>query len=542
MASSHFIVHVGGIEEVAPYHFNIQGSFFVLSGSDIKAPSSYNVYAITQDNNGEPSLVPLQNAGKDENSSLYVLDAKLSVEYVAFVDHIDLLSTSPVARKKEEIVIVDLTSDDEAINNDRAEPQKGSIVEVIDCDSPAVQTNTCIHQTSPPKFSIIKLTLDPNMRSPKLRKMVASSTWERVNEIPCRYNGNVVFELPTQANSKITSMEGIEQAIDGHVWTKPTTTNITFSATIQKSYCGGDFECLTLDDQCEEVVPRTNLSESRHASWLAGEGYKQKISLYDATVSDIGNTLLQQEKCMAYTEVQSTCLPRMPEVRVDNVTVTKRQKSASNVTKMEANSSHRPEYVIHNVPRQRKARKLSFGGSSQAHSAQSGEEEDPSTRRQAIELSGGQMASVRILFSDAFFLLLLAILLLQILLVSTALSNEEGNILIQIKESLLGSKGGLNTWNKDVIDPCGDWQGIVCQNGHVTGVTLSMQGLSGTLSKAIGSLQHLQLLIIQDNMISGHLPGELGNLSQLNTLKAQNNRFDGVIPSSLGNLGQLKTL
>ncbi|MCO5582343.1 hypothetical protein L7F22_036237 [Adiantum nelumboides] len=217
MASSHFIVHVGGIGESAPYHFNIQGNYFVLSGPDIKAPFSYNVYAITQDNNGETSLVPLQNADKDENSLLYVLDTKLSVEYIAFVDHNNLLSTSPLARKKKEIVIVDLTSDYEAINNDRVEPQKWSIEEVINCDFPGVKTNTGKHQMTPPKFSIIKLALDPNMRSPKLRKMVASSTWERVNEIPCRYNGNVVFELPVQANSKITSMEGMEQAIDGHV-------------------------------------------------------------------------------------------------------------------------------------------------------------------------------------------------------------------------------------------------------------------------------------------------------------------------------------
>ncbi|MCO5564994.1 hypothetical protein L7F22_018664 [Adiantum nelumboides] len=180
---------------------------------------------------------------------------------------------------------------------------------------------------------------------------------------------------------------------------------------------------LTLDAHSEEVVPRTNLSESRHASWLANEGYKQKISLYDAAVFDIGNTLLQQAKCMAYTEgkyigngpsitklrdkeasrqfhtpsptqnsrivndaIQSTCLPRMPKVRGDNVTVTKQQKSASNVIEVEANSSHRPEYVIHNVPRQRKARKLSFGGSSQAQSAQSREEEDPSIQKQAIEV------------------------------------------------------------------------------------------------------------------------------------------------------------
>ncbi|KAI5062426.1 hypothetical protein GOP47_0022965 [Adiantum capillus-veneris] len=153
------------------------------------------------------------------------------------------------------------------------------------------------------------------------------------------------------------------------------------------------------------------------------------------------------------------------------------------------------------------------------------------------------MASVRrMVLSDACYLQLLAILLLHFLLLSTTSSNEEGNLLIQVKDSLIDSRGALRSWNKDVVDPCLDWIGITCDNSQVTRVVLPMEGLSGTLSKAIGSLQQLQVLIIRDNMISGHLPRELGSLSQLNTLLAQNNRFDGVIPSSLGNLGQLKTL
>ncbi|KAI5054553.1 hypothetical protein GOP47_0030519, partial [Adiantum capillus-veneris] len=141
-----------------------------------------------------------------------------------------------------------------------------------------------------------------------------------------------------------------------------------------------------LDDYCIEVIPRTNLSESRHASWLAGEGHKPKISLYDATVSDIGNTLLQQSKRMAYTEgkyigigpsirkmrdkaasqqfhtptpsqssravndaIRGTDLPKVPEFFGDRVTTTRRRKTFGNVIGKEANSSHRPEYVTQNV-------------------------------------------------------------------------------------------------------------------------------------------------------------------------------------------------
>ena len=47
---------------------------------------------------------------------------------------------------------------------------------------------------------------------------------------------------------------------------------------------------------------QTNMAEMKHASWLAGEGFKSKIGLYDATISDLGNNLLQQSKRQAYLE------------------------------------------------------------------------------------------------------------------------------------------------------------------------------------------------------------------------------------------------
>lgn len=50
------------------------------------------------------------------------------------------------------------------------------------------------------------------------------------------------------------------------------------------------------------LVPRTNLSEAKHASWLAGEGYKNKISLYDACVSDLINAYFQCARQMAFME------------------------------------------------------------------------------------------------------------------------------------------------------------------------------------------------------------------------------------------------
>lgn len=152
------------------------------------------------------------------------------------------------------------------------------------------------------------------------------------------------------------------------------------------------------------------------------------------------------------------------------------------------------------------------------------------------------MSPTAMVRSDACYLQLHAILLLRFLLLSAALSSEEGNILIQVKQSLFDPRNELGSWNRDVVDPCSDWAGVLCSYNHITQVNLPSKGLSGNLNGAIGSLQYLQVLVIQDNMISGHLPSELGNLSQLSTFRAQNNHFDGVIPSSLGRLAQLKNL
>ena len=41
---------------------------------------------------------------------------------------------------------------------------------------------------------------------------------------------------------------------------------------------------LSQEDQAQ--TPRTNLAESMHGSWLAEEGYKEEITLYNACILD----------------------------------------------------------------------------------------------------------------------------------------------------------------------------------------------------------------------------------------------------------------
>ena len=60
------------------------------------------------------------------------------------------------------------------------------------------------------------------------------------------------------------------------------------------------FTYIVLSQEDQAHTPRTNLAESMHGSWLAGEGYKEKITLYDACISDMANALLQSAKQYAY--------------------------------------------------------------------------------------------------------------------------------------------------------------------------------------------------------------------------------------------------
>ena len=62
------------------------------------------------------------------------------------------------------------------------------------------------------------------------------------------------------------------------------------------------------------LVPQTNLSKAKHASWLVGEGYKHKISLYDACVSYLINAYFQCAHQMAFME--GKYLDRGPDLEI----------------------------------------------------------------------------------------------------------------------------------------------------------------------------------------------------------------------------------
>ena len=64
----------------------------------------------------------------------------------------------------------------------------------------------------------------------------------QVQELPITYDGNKIFELPP-AIGKQKRMEGMEQRYDGHLWSRPSQTNMAIDCTVRLSSCLGSLKC-----------------------------------------------------------------------------------------------------------------------------------------------------------------------------------------------------------------------------------------------------------------------------------------------------------
>ena len=93
----------------------------------------------------------------------------------------------------------------------------------------------------------------------------------------------------------------------------------------------------------------------------------------------------------------------------------------------------------------------------------------------------------------------------------------------------------------DTGTPC-SWDGVTCAGGHVSGLNLSDNRLSGSISPALSHLAELQRLDLSRNQLSGDLLPELGNLSNLRSLDLSRNRLSGYLLQGLADLSNLESL
>ena len=71
---------------------------------------------------------------------------------------------------------------------------------------------------------------------------------------------------------------------------------------------------------------------------------------------------------------------------------------------------------------------------------------------------------------------------------------------------------------------------------------LGRNWFSGSLPAGLGSLSNLTVLHLDNNQLSGEIPAGLGDLSNLTTLSLDNNQLSGEIPAELGDLSNLTLL
>ncbi|XP_026431951.1 leucine-rich repeat protein 2-like isoform X1 [Papaver somniferum] len=136
--------------------------------------------------------------------------------------------------------------------------------------------------------------------------------------------------------------------------------------------------------------------------------------------------------------------------------------------------------------------------------------------------------------------LVLCLVTLLFSFVSTISANSEGDILYGFRTRLSDPNNVLQSWDPTLVNPC-TWFHVTCDNNNlVIRLDLGNASLSGSLSRQLGQLQHLQYLELYNNKIYGKIPKELGNLKNLVSMDLYDNKLQGQIPKSLAKLKSLK--
>ena len=100
-----------------------------------------------------------------------------------------------------------------------------------------------------------------------------------------------------------------------------------------------------------------------------------------------------------------------------------------------------------------------------------------------------------------------------------------------------GGDNWTNNTNWLSGDPCSNsWYGVVCENGHVTGLYLQENRLEGPISASLDNLYEMDTLALYGNAISGSIPPEWSYIRTLVKLDIHENQFSGEIPQALGSL------
>ncbi|KAJ8898965.1 hypothetical protein K2173_008466 [Erythroxylum novogranatense] len=155
---------------------------------------------------------------------------------------------------------------------------------------------------------------------------------------------------------------------------------------------------------------------------------------------------------------------------------------------------------------------------------------------------------MRFLISTWFFLMpLLRILLgIDVALVSGQCLRDQQSLLMQLHDSIkidASESTKLVSWN--MSEDCCNWEGVSCdEEGHVTGLDLSNESISGGIENSSGlfGLSYLRILNLSGNNFNTTLPTGLANLTKLIHLNLSDAGFLNQIPIEISKMTSLVTL
>lgn len=163
-------------------------------------------------------------------------------------------------------------------------------------DDAKVQQEPVINIGATDKISIVEILQKLPTKNSLRIKFDLMGAIRQVDELPTRYDGNIMFELPYV--SAANRMVGLENKFDGHVWTDETTSNIScFIGTVRIRKCGGYLECTNV--LCEGL---TRSRETNKQHWI---GRLAKVCPAKQSVETYGS--LKCSFCSTPPTCQAVC-------------------------------------------------------------------------------------------------------------------------------------------------------------------------------------------------------------------------------------------
>jgi hypothetical protein len=124
--------------------------------------------------------------------------------------------------------------------------------------------------------------------------------------------------------------------------------------------------------------------------------------------------------------------------------------------------------------------------------------------------------------------------------VVTEIPSIECQALVALYNSTNGPGWADNIGWLTTNTPC-SWYGVGCHAGHVTGLDLWDNGLSGSIPPELSNMASLQYLDLSSDQLSGSIPPELSKLASLAFLCLNDNQLRGPLPQELTNLDVLRS-